>query len=436
MPTPLPIPSPWRSLLRTLIYAVIAFILLAIFWAIWYAHAAHVLKTRLIEYHNRGEPTNPADLFPPLPAGTDNAYDHLATALTAMSSLSADEQNLIGRFHPNHFPGSPATMAQAKAMIERHPDIPAALEKARNAPITACPFPPHSTMLFSDSFKLARFLRLTACYHHHNHRDDLAFIALQNLATVAKISAHLPYTYSHLTYTTIYTDHALDAWMHIAPNLKTTPPHGTPREQLLTHIHELLDDSFPHENLLRTFRTERAAYLAYLDSRKLGILATPIIRLDFMNFLNYHDTAIQACNSISDPYPIVAARFPKRPEYSTSNLRNCAQPFSNVVYSEHRIIEHHHHALTARRAIALRLAIRLYQLDHNNQIPPDLQSLIPTYLPQLPIDTFRPDRGPLTYIPARRLFYSYGVNSLDDAGTPSTTHDPLDGPDLVFPLDR
>ncbi|MCL2640094.1 MAG: hypothetical protein FWD53_04545 [Phycisphaerales bacterium] len=443
MPTAPPIPSPIQTLKRTLLRVAIAFAILAICWTIWYAHAAHALNSRLADYRNRNEPTILADFVPPLPSGTVTAYDHLCAATTEMNSLTTDERELIygskRSYHPLPLPFSKADAATAQAMLDRLTTVPISLEKARNAPtiVTANQFVHITT--------LTRYQHVAALYHHQNQRDDLAFASAQSITTIANIVAHDSSLDARFLSTIVHAV-ATMTWLRLAPNLtiqSPTPPilpHGIPREQLLTLIRELLDDTTLHQGLLRTIRCKRVNLLNTLDKCDRGIILSPSFRLDTARIMNYYDALLLAIGpppTTSATHPPLAPRPPLPPVYDrgSSNLREYARPFSRDIYLE-QPIRHHHHTLTDRHATALRLAIRLYQLDHDDQIPPDLATLIPTYLPTLPIDTFHPDGNPLTYLPAKRLFYSVGTNHLDDGGNSTTLNNPAwDGLDIVYPLD-
>ena len=76
-------------------------------------------------------------------------------------------------------------------------------------------------------------------------------------------------------------------------------------------------------------------------------------------------------------------------------------------------------AEAARQMTIAAIALKRYQLKHGNY-PPDLNSLVPEFLPAVPLDPV--DGQPLLY---RRnadgtfLLYSVGENGVDDAGDPS-----------------
>jgi hypothetical protein len=73
-------------------------------------------------------------------------------------------------------------------------------------------------------------------------------------------------------------------------------------------------------------------------------------------------------------------------------------------------------ALADRRVSAIILAMRLYQLDHPNQLPPTLDALVPMYLPALPDDPFAPPKATFIYssVPWPAVA-SVGRNGKDDS---------------------
>ena len=75
-------------------------------------------------------------------------------------------------------------------------------------------------------------------------------------------------------------------------------------------------------------------------------------------------------------------------------------------------------ALAADRVLMLRLALRAFQLEHGAP-PPNLKSLVPTYIKSVPADPF--GRGePLRYKTDSQTYtlWSIGPDGIDDDGTP------------------
>ncbi len=86
------------------------------------------------------------------------------------------------------------------------------------------------------------------------------------------------------------------------------------------------------------------------------------------------------------------------------------------------------------------LAIAEYRADHDDQLPPTLDALVPAYLPAVPRDALAADAA-LQYDPARGLLWSVGQNMIDDGGSnavlPGTRRRPpsaWDRLDLLYPL--
>jgi hypothetical protein len=96
--------------------------------------------------------------------------------------------------------------------------------------------------------------------------------------------------------------------------------------------------------------------------------------------------------------------------------------------------------ITERRVAVTALAIQLYRSDHDGRLPESLAQLTPKYLPAVPSDPFRPDAGPLGYLPGRKppALYSVGPNMTDEHGSTRPVRGGYGGgwlaQDAVFPL--
>jgi hypothetical protein len=67
------------------------------------------------------------------------------------------------------------------------------------------------------------------------------------------------------------------------------------------------------------------------------------------------------------------------------------------------------------------LALRAYWLEHDHQLPPTLDALVPEYLPEMPADPFGRSKIPIRYDAERRLLWSIGSDGIDDGGDDSDT---------------
>src|SRR5262249_12527237 len=143
-------------------------------------------------------------------------------------------------------------------------------------------------------------------------------------------------------------------------------------------------------------------------------------------------------------FSAASAKFPQIP-----NRKNFAPlDFLAHIYTQmsmssfNRPAISHYRGLADRRAAAVLLAIRLYEVDHGTA-PTMLDQLVPKYLPAVPIDPFAPDGHTLRYLatPGAEAVYSVGENGRDDGGSVQLVRptygripDPWQMLDAVFPL--
>ena len=97
----------------------------------------------------------------------------------------------------------------------------------------------------------------------------------------------------------------------------------------------------------------------------------------------------------------------------------------------------HFRALAHRTAVAVSLAVRMYQIEHRRR-PAALNDLTPDYLSAVPVDPFDSPGRPLRYQPDLEspLLYSVGQNGVDDGGSFKFDEDDgtvnWQGPDMPF----
>jgi hypothetical protein len=171
-------------------------------------------------------------------------------------------------------------------------------------------------------------------------------------------------------------------------------------------------------------------------------IVKPMIQLDEVRqFQNL--TAI--AHAFKEPtFPAASAELPATPirtnfpplyTYSHIYLAYLMPRYTNLVASYYRVS-------TQRRAAAVLLALRLYELNHGSP-PPNLDTLVPDYLPSVPIDPLSSDNHVLRYIATtgKQAVYSVGFDGKDDDGStqflaPATGQslDPWNMRDAVFPL--
>ena len=92
------------------------------------------------------------------------------------------------------------------------------------------------------------------------------------------------------------------------------------------------------------------------------------------------------------------ARTQSIPRYSRWFEGNALRGWGPVGYA--RSLEQFHREAAERRMTAVMLAARLYRHDHGRW-PDDAAALVPRYLDTIPMDPFREDGGPLSYVVLR-----------------------------------
>ncbi len=133
----------------------------------------------------------------------------------------------------------------------------------------------------------------------------------------------------------------------------------------------------------------------------LDFLRATIVALDAPTFVEFEqrapsDDVVRELAESPMPHPFAAMLIPTTSRSAEAAYRNA----------------------THRRLIAAALAVRLYQADNDGALPPDLEALVPTYLPSVPRDAMAADSA-VRYDPERRRLWTAGENRQDDGGTAS-----------------
>src|SRR5690606_18522051 len=80
------------------------------------------------------------------------------------------------------------------------------------------------------------------------------------------------------------------------------------------------------------------------------------------------------------------------------------------------LIELHYTSLAHRRLSAIMLATLLWQADHEGQLPPTLEALVPRYLPAVPIDPLA-ESATIQYDASRGIAWSVGKDGINAHGS-------------------
>jgi hypothetical protein len=206
--------------------------------------------------------------------------------------------------------------------------------------------------------------------------------------------------------------------LHIDPRRNaTTQPNGpASRAQVRALIDALLDDSTfeqPFAERLRASRAYAARYFIATPSPFKGIhfLFDPFQRLEAARLLRLLGQAADAVSAGKQRDLLRQAR--SSPPSRQSPMSSIIHPYGDAIIEQ--TVSMHYEALADRRVSAIILAIRLYQVDHPNQLPPMLEALVPMYLPGLPDDPFNPSKATFVYSTSPwPAVSSVGPNGKDD----------------------
>jgi hypothetical protein len=248
-------------------------------------------------------------------------------------------------------------------------------------------------------------------------------------------------------------------------NATTQPTGPASRAQVNALIAELLDETDHRRGFRTGLQTERMMeYDCAVNpvglgvwgvqmSSIVGMVYRPIFDLDAIRVMQ-NTTAVADAGAASN-WPAANAQLPNvdRQFSSLTTAGNATRLLSRIIMPAFdRAVLRHYRAMAERRVAALRLAIRLYQIDHGGKDPARLDELVPNYIPALPLDLFASDGRSFGYFAAPRPFvYSVGEDGADDGGdatsnprlTPTTA--PAGSPDdpqlwerrdIIFPLGR
>jgi hypothetical protein len=363
--------------------------------------------------------------------------------------LTTEERELVDSptIIPTLLPLSDAQMETARQMIDRHADVLSAVAKACNAPHFVCPTDPDDLVGSADlknlgRFRaLAKFIRMVLLFHHQSGRDDLVNEELCEIERIALITADGHYLIHGLVGMAINGVEA-KVVLDLAPDLEVKSAsvvQGFPRPALSQLIQRLADSQFFLEYFRHTLEGERLYCVATAKAMdRQTVLFRPIFTLDSLRENDNYDTMLSALEAAPDAFSDFHYT-PPSVTGSESNLWRCTHLLSSESLDFHRFGKLYYKYISDRLAAALRLAIRLYQVEHGGTYPPNLEALRPRYIDALPADPFSPNHRPFIYVPTRAIFYSVGENGTDDVGTVATGKvlpDWYHSLDAVYPLER
>lgn len=481
--TPEPIePNPprWWWTKRLVVAGVVLTMLYVGVFLAWKYEANRRLQAEIDEVHARGEPILVEDFaVDPVPDELNAAVTYNATKLIT-SSLPKELERFLRDFEL-FFEVDPASRDQMQKIYSL---ITPALNEARKARfqseadwgvrLKSPTFNSYPLYSVSPRQHLATAMRL-AVFEEHLRGDDSA--AIETARDLLRYSDAMrdrdSSLIAHLTSIGVgsrvsETLHRIAHDLQILPgNTTTTQPNGpASREQITALIGDLLDDGKLREGLKAGMYAERMYYLDSLmtsPASAVGLpslpaesLLKPLFTIEAIRLIRYVNHTITAASFSTYPAAIAGVRENRSSwvqwESTTMATQLTKVPHRLLAVYERNFLTHFD-SIARRRAIAISLAIRLYQLDHSGAYPTRLEELVPTYLPEMPEDPFAAGKRPFGYQTApMRMLISVGEDGKDDSGDltalerfrpfggdkfpPGHIRDPhrLDRKDLVFIL--
>lgn len=475
-----PNPPRWWWTKRLVVAGVILTLLYIGAFQAWKYEANRRLLAEIDAIHARGEPILVDDFaVDPVPDELNAAVRYKAAEL--ITSLLPKELDRFLDDFELFFELDPSSRDQMRKIYSLVTPALAEARKARfqsEADWGVRPKSPTFTPFYAFSVgplqRLAPVMRLAVFEQHLRGDDSDAIETARDLLRLSDAMRDRDSTLTaHLRSMSLGSRvseslHRIAHDLQILPrNTTTTQPNGpAAREQITALIGELLDDGKLREGLKAGMYAERMYYLDSLmtsPASAVGLpslpaesLLKPLFTIEAIRLIRYVNHTITAASFSTYPAAIAGVRENRSSwvqwESTTIATQLTKVPHRLLAVYERNFLTHFD-SIARRRAIAISLAIRLYQLDHSGAYPTRLEELVPTYLPEMPEDPFAAGKRPFGYQTApMRMLISVGEDGKDDSGDltalerfrpfggdkfpPGHIRDPhrLDRKDLVFIL--
>lgn len=419
----------------------------------WGVVAERRLEAAIAEIRRRGEPLYAADFVRPPVPDEDNAAYYLKRAAQALVEPEDVGLSLA------------EVLARPQLCVERPDDVGALLERnreplhlariARSKPgvdwgidfssgLLSCRLPD-----MRPQGELAELLCVAALHHHHRGDDAEALETLRDalrLGAALNESRSLPGHFAQL----LISSRVATVVEDIAPGLTIAPfnvpdaPATQPatRAQVRALCDVLLDEESLREGWRWAMYSVRAAQLELVQeffpssadrAQRGGVprgqsasgsgswLVKPAFQLDGVRILEAFTQMVEAGSASN----VAAAEraWPEAPSAGSKLDLHTRLLSAFVLPPFNDLAESRFSEISKRRMAAVRLAIRLYEVDRGAR-PERLAELVADYLPAVPVDPFFEDGRPIGYEPRgpdAGLFVGEPDDALDRRGRPTKT---------------
>ena len=448
----------FRRRLFQIFIGLIVVLLLAVAGHYLTTHTAQVaLQKQLEEYKRLGEPVTVADLDVPFVPDADNAaLDYLSAAASVANIPESTEFDKVDFV----LPWTNKESAAVKALLAKSEQALAHITLARTKTGVNWGVKMQSPAIkiflpYISKARLAAKLAVASALDAHLRGDDA--LAMQRMDEIIFLSRAVDKSpnllISHLVAIGIRAL-ACDLALNIAAEINV-PADGkklnpASRKQITDMIALLLDEKSVRDGMQSALRGERVFVVDSITCMLNGTLDPSMLNpnlnvvvfqmqkaamLEDARLMAIYITSVTAAAQSSDAPTVIANH--QQPAVTSQAAKTLLPNFGRVSTTQFRILTH-------SRIAAVMLAMRLYAMEHNGNLPAKLGELVPTYLPAIPGDPMAAGSPPLKYIPNATdpIIYSVGTNFIDDGGStkPSNarqkTVSPWEMLDAVFHYNR
>jgi len=440
-----PFPPRYWWLKRLLASVVLFASVMVALWFAWRWYADRKLGAELRAIHDRGEPIYIEDFAPKAVPDELNGAKSLEDAATAVGTMP---QNLTDFLDRHDFEFAPDEQDKKNLQQIATASMPSRqlARRARFQLLSAWSFRlgvPGGAM-FPPMNRQRELTTLLSCVAKAEHLAGHDAEAIETIRDILSLSDRThengPSLISHLvaigmSSAAAYAVRDIVTDLAVLPGSgSTTQPGGfASREQVRELIAAFLDDGkyrrgfamgMAHERFLQQAAARDSSGVVgalNLSSPSISTLLKPAMKLEVIGGFKMIDQLAAASTKENRPAAFASLPTLYSEGFAMSSVatRLCML-VSLVSTPSSATLEAHFRGITERRVAAIRLAIRLYQIDHAGALPASLDELVPNYLAALPADPYAAIARPFGYrIDPKPLLYSVGKDGKDDGADSS-----------------
>jgi hypothetical protein len=418
------------------------------FWAIYMGDARHRLDRAEADAVRLGLPLTYDELVPKLRVPDDQnrqvafarAISKLDKSTEAAKAFKRLDDELDGMLAGMGHTPNETELKVLQAWVEQNQPVLDALDAATKLPHSQAPLPAKQLVWQlhfpgSNSFYDIAELRATAAvfaFHKGDHAKALKLLH-QTLLDVKDFSDSPALT--ALLTSLACNRAAIDRLRVLAPSLKIgiAPGQASP-DAVRQVIAALTNHEWIDRGLRESFKSESAGTLDTFDlllskalnpptdrlqhtSNRSTLFSLPVRPLFVDNKAWALERVVRGLNytrveTIPEIYELPPLR--KREPSWIPEIPNRYMMAQLLVPDYDKAAESAIRRKLERELVATQLAVRLYQFENVDPLPPTLAALVPNYLPRVPTDRW--DGQPIRYSATTKRIWSIGEDGVDNGG--------------------